>query len=101
MLHENRAVIVPFHFLVSQVAKADRALSPDALILAHWIADCQFQNPTLPSYGAIAEAEGPAAIGADGGQYFSVSPYSANLAVIGLLQSRAPDSLNVAERWMA
>lgn len=69
-------------------------------MLAHWIADRQFQNPAMPGYGAIAGAAGPAAIGADGRQYYNVSPYSANLAVIGLLQSRAPNSLNVAERWI-
>lgn len=87
--------------LAWQVANTDGALSPDALALADWIAARQFHNPTLPSYGAIASAEGPAAIGVDGRQYFSVSPYSANLAVLCLLKSRAPNALNVAEAWIA
>lgn len=90
-----------FIVLISQVAKAHDALSPDALTLAHWIADRQFQNPVLPSYGAIASAEGAAAIGADGRQYYSVSPYSANLAVIGLLKRGTPNALTVAEPWIA
>jgi hypothetical protein len=87
--------------LVLQAAKVDGAPSPDTLMLAHWIADRQFQNPALPSYGAIVAAEDPAVIGADGRQYYNVSPYSANLAVIGLLQSRAPNALNVAKSWIA
>ena len=83
-----------------QAAVASAALSPDAAMLAHWIAERQFQNPALPGYGAIANADGPAAIGLDGQPYHNVSPYSANLAVLGLLQSGGPDSLNVAERWI-
>ncbi|HEX3624351.1 MAG TPA: hypothetical protein VH280_02890 [Verrucomicrobiae bacterium] len=86
--------------LLSRVAKADSGLSPATLAIAHWIGDRQFQNPALPSYGAIANADGPTAIGADGQRYYSVSPYSANLAVIGLLQSRAPNGWTVAERWI-
>ena len=80
--------------------QANATLSPDAATLMHWIAERQFQNPALASYGAIAQADGPAAIGADGQRYYSVSPYSANLAVVSLLQSGAPDSLNLAERWI-
>lgn len=95
----------PFLFLsvilVSQAARADIALSPDALMLARWIGQRQFQNPALPSYGAIADADGPAAIGTDGKPYYNVSPYSANLAVIGLLQSGAPNAPDVAGRWIA
>ena len=88
-------------FLLSQFENANATLSPDAAMLARWIGDRQFQNPSLPSYGAIANADGPAAIGTDGESYYNVSPYSANLAVIGLLQSRAPNCISVAERWIA
>lgn len=86
--------------LISQAANADATLSPDAAALARWIANRQFQNPAMPGYGAIESADGPAAIGSDRAPYFNVSPYSANLAVIGLLQSGAPNGLNVAERWI-
>lgn len=54
----------------------------------------------MPSVGAIKSADGPAAAGADGANYYSVSPYSANLAVLGLLQSHAPNGAVVAERWI-
>lgn len=85
--------------LVWRAAKVAASLSPDAVTLAHWIADRQFHNAALPGYGAIAGADGPAAIGDDGRQYYSVSPYSANLAVIALLKSRMPNALSVAEPW--
>jgi hypothetical protein len=87
-------------FLLSQAANVKAALSPDATVLARWIENRQFQNPALPSFGAIANAAEPAAIGADGERYYNVSPYSANLAVIGLLQSGAPNGLTVAKRWI-
>jgi hypothetical protein len=87
-------------FLLTKAANAYAALSPDAAMLTRWIEDRQFQNPALPSYGAIANAEGAAASGADGERYYNVSPYSANLAVIGLLQSGSPNALTVAKRWI-
>ena len=87
-------------FLLTHATTAYAALSPDAAMLARWIEDRQFQNPALQSYGAIADAAGPAAIGADGERYYNVSPYSANLAVIGLLQSGAPNAITVAKRWI-
>jgi hypothetical protein len=88
-------------FLATRAANAGPTLSPDAAMLARWIGDRQFQNPALPSYGAIADADEPAAIGTNGEPYYNVSPYSANLAIIGLLQSGAPNSSTVAERWIA
>lgn len=93
---------VLFHFILVelQAAVANAALPSDAAMLAHWITERQYQNPALSSYGAIADADEPAAIGADSHPYYSVSPYSANLAVLGLLQSGAPDSLKVAENWI-
>ena len=81
--------------LVARIAVGQGTLSPDAAMLARWIAERQYQNPSLPSYGAIRSAEGPSANGADGRPYYGVSAYSANLAVIGLLQSRAPGAISV------
>lgn len=86
--------------LTARVAVGQGILSPDAARLARWIAERQYQDPALPSYGAIRSAEGPAAYGAGGRPYYGVSPYSANLAVVGLLQSGAPGATGVAARWI-
>ena len=86
--------------LIARVAVAQETLSPDAARLARWIAARQYQAPALASYGAIRSAEGPAANGPDGRPYYDVSPYSANLAVIGLLQTRTPEAMTVADRWI-
>lgn len=75
-------------------------LLPDASLLAHWIVGQQYHHADLRSYGAIRTEGGVAATGTNGLQYYSVSPYSANLTVIGLLQSKAPDSIRVAGRWI-
>jgi hypothetical protein len=74
-------------------------LSPEATMLADWIAAQQYHDASLPSCGAIKSGEGVAAT-ADGAQYYSVSPYSANLAVLGLLQAKAPGGVAVAEGWI-
>lgn len=86
--------------LTAQVAVGQGTLSPGAAMLARWITERQYLDPALPSYGAIRSAEGPAANGAGGRPYYGVSPYSANLAVIGLLQSGAPGAMGVATRWI-
>lgn len=86
--------------LAARAGQGQGTFSPDAAMLARWIAERQYQDPGLSSYGAIRSAEGPAANGADGRPYYGVSPYSANLAVIGLLQSRAPGAMTVAGRWI-
>ena len=69
-------------------------------MLARWIGERQFQNSALPSCGAIASAAEPAVIGTGGQPYYNVSPYSANLAVSALLQSKAPNASTVAGRWI-
>lgn len=78
---------------------AGTLLSPDAALAAHWIASQQFIDPLSPSCGAIKSGEGPAAY-VNGAAYYGVSPYSANLAVLGLLESKAPEAVPVAERWI-
>lgn len=74
--------------------------SPDAAMMAGWITGLQFHNVSRSSYGAIKSAEGPAGKGADGAEYYSVSPYSANLGVLGLIQVGAPQRWRVAEAWI-
>jgi hypothetical protein len=87
-------------FASSWCACAVAPLSPEAALVAHWIAGQQFHNAGLSSYGAIKNAQDAAAITADGIQYFCVSPYSANLTVLGLLQAGAPEGIPVAGHWI-
>ncbi|HEV2318309.1 MAG TPA: hypothetical protein VGV18_01060 [Verrucomicrobiae bacterium] len=87
--------------LASLTAIVHATPSPDEAALAQWIADRQFQNSALPGYGAIAQTEGPAAVGTDGQPYYDVSPYSADLAVLGLLKSRQPNAADVAAHWIS
>lgn len=72
----------------------------NGVLLANWLAAQQYTNSALPAYGGIRVEQGIAATGANGGQYCRVTPYSADLAVIGLLQSRSPQGIPVAERWL-
>lgn len=87
-------------FAFSWYASSQTSLLPDAAQVAHWIAGQQFRNTNLPSYGAIKNAEGAAIATSDGTSYFCVSPYSANLGVLGLLLARAPEAIPVAGHWI-
>lgn len=85
--------------LPSPALCAGPELPPDAFLVARWIASQQYPNPHLPSYGALKIDPGPAVI-ANGVQYCRVSPYFANLAVLGLLRAKAPMCTQVADRWI-
>ncbi len=73
----------------------------DEAVLAEWIGSLQFQNPSLPSFGAIQVDRGPGYRAPNGEAYYRVSPYDANLAVAGLLHCKAPDCSQIADRWIS
>ena len=79
---------------------AEPTRSSDADMLAHWISAQQFSNPELPSYGGVKIHPGVAATSADGKQYQRVSPYFANLGVLGMLRTKSPGYVNLAENWI-
>lgn len=81
-------------------AFAEPPLRSDAEVLADWIIAQQFGNPKLPSYGGLKVHPGVAATSMDGGQYYRVSPYCANLAVLGMLRTKTPGSINLADHWI-
>ena len=81
-------------------AFAEPPRPPDAAVLAHWINAQQFRNPELPSHGGLKVHPGVATIGADGKRYCRVSPYSANLGVLGMLRTKAPGCVNLADHWI-
>lgn len=81
-------------------ALAEPPRSSDADLLADWIRAQQFGNPELPSYGGLKFHPEVAARSADGKQYHRVSPYFANLGVLGLLRAKAPGCVEVAEHWI-
>jgi len=83
-----------------RVQGAAGSLPPDAALLAHWIAGQQFSQAGSPGYGALKIGDGRAATGTDGTPYYRVSPYAANLAVLGLLRTEAPGSVDVAGLWI-
>ena len=83
-----------------RVSCAEAAFPPDAALLAHWIAGQQYSQAGLPGYGGLRIGTGVAATGPGGTPYYRVSPYSANLGVLGLLQTRAPGCVRVAELWI-
>ena len=90
---------LPFAFSLfsSEAGALDHS---DLDLLGRWIADQQYTTPGLPSDGGIKIGPGPAAVGTDGTRYWRVSPYDANLAVLGMLRTKAPDHVRVAERWI-
>jgi len=78
-----------------------RHADTDAQRVADWIQSLQFTDPGQPSFGGIRVHHTASAIGKqDGKPYYRVSPYINNLAVSGLLASKAPFRLQVAERWI-
>ncbi len=70
------------------------------MLLARWITEQQFRQPALPGYGGVKIHPAVAAVGANGTQYYRVSPYSANLAVLGLLRTRAVGCQTTARLWI-
>lgn len=79
---------------------AETAFSPEAVLLARWIAGQQYHQAGSPGYGGLKIGDGVAATGADGAPYYRVNPYSANLGVLGMLRTRAPGSVRVAGLWI-
>lgn len=72
----------------------------DADVLAHWINALQYRDSKLPGYGGLKIHPGVAATSADGKQYCRVSPYVANLGVLGMLRTKAPGCVNIADQWI-
>ncbi len=86
--------------LSSVAALAEPPRSPEAAVLEQWIRAQQFHNRELPSFGGLKIHPGAAATSAEGKQYFRVSPYFANLGVLGMLRSRSPGGVDVADHWI-
>ena len=75
---------------------AEHLVEPaDVEIVGNWIAGLQYDDASLPSFGAVLER--PAS---EPGSLHRVDPHRANLAVVGLLQSPVPTRLQIAERWI-
>jgi hypothetical protein len=91
------ALLFPAYGSTAQTAAWTPA---DTKITAQWLAGLQFTNPRLPSFGAIRVHHTTAAVGADGRNYFRVSPYIGNLAALGFLRSHRPEALPIVERWI-
>jgi hypothetical protein len=79
---------------------AEPPLAPDASRLAHWILAQQCTNSALPSYGGMKASPDPAIIGPDGQPECGISPYFANLAILGLLRAQAPGAARAADLWV-
>ncbi len=75
--------------LVSIICSAQVADSSDSAIIANWIQAAQYTDPNLASFGALKVHSTPAAFTTERKQYYRASPYIGNLAVIGLLESKA------------
>jgi hypothetical protein len=81
------------------VCKAEPTDAKDVQYLADWVAGLQYDNPKLPSFGAITIHHTPGFVDAAGYAY-DVVPYSANLAIAGLLQTNVQGKLAVAQNWI-
>jgi len=77
------------------------SLASDSDVVANWIRQLQYTNPTYASYGAIKIHHTPGHIDPYGNAYYLVSPYNSHLAVLGLLDSEVEGSLQVAEKWIS
>lgn len=76
------------------------SLSDDLNSVVEWVKQLPLGAPTSPGYGALKVHPTVAAVSSKGKQYYRVSPYIANLGVLGILRSHAPGHLGIAERWM-
>src|SRR5262249_13836685 len=83
----------------TDVCQAEPTDAKDIQYLADWIAGLQYDNPALPSFGAITIHHTPGFVDAAGYAY-DVVPYSANLAIAGLLQTDVSGKLAVAQNWI-
>ena len=81
-------------------AFAEPPPGPDAAVLARWINALQLRDPELPGYGGLKTHPGVAATSADDQKYCRVSPYFANLGVLGMLRTKAPGGVNMAGQWI-
>lgn len=86
--------------LCRQRASADLPSASDAASVAHWIVSQQCTNSNLPSCGGVKSSPEPVAFGPDGKPYCCITPYYANLAVLALLRTQAPDSVHTADLWI-
>ena len=68
--------------------------------VSDWIKGLQYTDPAYPSLGAIRVHHSPGYIAPNGDAYYRVVPYSASLAVAGLLRAPCPGRLSVAEQWI-
>jgi hypothetical protein len=80
--------------------KVEATDAEDIQYLADWIAGLQYDNPKLPSFGAITIHHTPGFMDAEGFTYFDVVPYTVNLAVAGLLETDVPGKLTLAQNWI-
>ena len=83
-----------------RVWSEESSFPPEAALLAQWLAGQQYSQPGLPGYGGLRTGNGVAATGADGTPCYRVSPYAANLGVLGLLRTGAPGCVRVAGLWI-
>src|SRR5262245_6863872 len=86
-------------FAADDTCKIEPTDATDVRYLADWIAGLQYDNPALPSYGAITIHHSPGWVDA-GGYAYDVVPYSANLAIAGLLEANVPGKLTIAQNWI-
>ncbi len=97
----NTFLFAPFCLTLSICpAFAEPARRPEAVVLANWITAQQFRNPELASYGGLKLYPGVATTSAEGKPYYRVSPYFANLGLLGLLRTKAPGCIDVADLWI-
>lgn len=81
-------------FAVASEIQAER------VALEKWMAGLQYTDPSLPSFGAIRVYSTDSAVDPKGGHYARVSPYFADLGLIGLLEASPTSGLPVAKRWI-
>ena len=89
---------------VNQLDQLKQPSSSESKLLGRWMTRLQYTDPKLPSYGGLKIHHDSAAPGDDGTRYYRVSPYNANLGVLGLLSGNAPESASESRQtavlWM-
>jgi hypothetical protein len=83
---------------LSAVTVPSQASDIDTVV--DWMTQLQYTDPANTSYGAIKIHHTPGYLSPDLKLYYRVVPYFSHLAVLGLLETDAPDKLLVAERWI-
>ena len=98
---KNALTLLPIGIALSICpAFAEPPHRPDEDVLTHWVSALQYRDPALPGYGGLKTHPGVAATSADGKKYCRVSPYCANLGVLGMLRARAPGGTHIAGPWI-